>query len=95
MFAKDTKFAFERTRPHHFGPARYWTGDGWREDRRTARDPRLGRRKSDAYFPYNPCFVVQALAQSEKRQGEQRESTPRYRGETPSALSGRFVKLLV
>lgn len=35
-----------------------------RAERRRGPDWRLGRRRSDAWFPYNPAFVVQVLAQS-------------------------------
>lgn len=34
------------------------------EERRRRPDLRLGRRRTDAWFPYNPGFVAQAIAQS-------------------------------
>lgn len=34
-------------------------------ERRQRPDGRLGRRRSDVWFPYNPAFVVQVLAQGE------------------------------
>lgn len=60
MFAKDTCFAFERTRPAFF-----WSGTQWRADRRASKDSRIGRRRTDSHFPFAPAFVAQALAQSE------------------------------
>jgi hypothetical protein len=88
MFKKDTKFAFEKTRP-----TLVWTGKGWREDRRHQQDSYLGRRSSDAHFPYNPSFVAQALAEGE--QGAIAVSrTVRYNAADIS-LRGRFVKLSV
>lgn len=35
------------------------------EDRRRAPDSRVGRRWTDAWFPYSTPFVAQALAQAE------------------------------
>ncbi len=34
------------------------------DERRKAVDKRIGRRKTDSWFPYNPLFVTQALAQA-------------------------------
>lgn len=34
-------------------------------DRRRAPDRRMGRRRTDAWFPYSAAFVAQALAQAE------------------------------
>ncbi len=60
----DEEFDLEKRRLAHCR-----AGNGWRGDRRHASDLRLGRRKSDAHFPYNPSFVAQALAQGEVRDG--------------------------
>lgn len=36
------------------------------ENRRRTPDSRVGRRQSDAWFPYSTPFVAQALAQAEQ-----------------------------
>lgn len=41
-------------------------------ERRRGPDRRLGRRSSDVWFPYNPAFVVQVLAQSGETAGSER-----------------------
>lgn len=92
MFGKDKCFAFEKYRPDYI-----WTGERWRLDRRQTQDKRLGRRSSDAYFPYAPAFVVQSLAQgtecaNERNPKDNREA--RYRAVHPSA-SGRHPRLKI
>ena len=91
MFGKDKCFAFEKFRPDYV-----WTGERWTFDRRQSRDKRLGRRQSDAHFPYTPAFVVQTLAQGmdgETGRGKV-DSTGRYSA-LKSAVSGRYLELKI
>lgn len=48
------------------------------QDRRRAPDGRIGRRQTDAWFPYSTAFVTQALAQAE----------PLQLGQSPAIGSG-------
>lgn len=69
MFGKDTRFAFEKTRPAFF-----WSGTQWRADRRACKDSRIGRRRTDSHFPFAPAFVVQALAQCGAQRGAENDA---------------------
>lgn len=92
MFGKDKRFAFEKYRPDYI-----WTGERWRLDRRQAQDKRLGRRSSDAYFPYAPAFVVQSLAQGTECENERHQKDDhegRYRA-VHSSTSGRYLRLKI
>lgn len=51
--------AFSRPKP------KFWDGAAWRDERRFNIDHRVGRRRTDVWFPYNPAFVVQALGQQD------------------------------
>jgi len=92
MFGKDKRFAFEKYRPDYI-----WTGERWRLDRRQAQDKRLGRRSSDAYFPYAPAFVAQSLAQGTECENERQtrdDHESRYRTQ-PDTGSGRHLRLKI
>ncbi|RMF07561.1 MAG: hypothetical protein D6763_12080 [Alphaproteobacteria bacterium] len=92
MFGKDMNFAQEQGSRGCF-----WTGTGWKEDRRRRVDHRLGRRRSDSHFPFNPAFVVQVLARdklTQARGGPAAQATGGYVEVSSGTVAGRRLELL-